>query len=86
LPLHPLPEADGHLLLGAGADRRAQLPPGSGEELVECWRHPEGGFEKCFCSKCGSHPFSRHPDDPTQMSIRMSAFDGDPGVRPSWLT
>jgi hypothetical protein len=48
-----------------------------GEELVKCWRHPDGGFEKCF---------SRDPDDPTQMSIRLGAFDEDPGVRPSWRT
>jgi hypothetical protein len=57
-----------------------------GEELVKAWRHPEGGFEKCFCSECGAHLWSRNPDDPTQMSIRMGAFDGDPGVRPSWRT
>jgi hypothetical protein len=56
----------------------------SGERLVTAWRHPEGGFEKCFCSLCGSHLFSRDPDDATQMSVRMAAFDGDPGVRPSW--
>lgn len=57
-----------------------------GEGLVKCWRHPDGGFEKCFCRECGSHLFSRDPDDPTQMSVRMGAFDGDPGVRPSWRT
>jgi hypothetical protein len=55
-----------------------------GEGLVKCWRHPDGGFEKCFCRECGSHLFSRDPDDSTQMSVRMGAFDGDPGVRPSW--
>jgi hypothetical protein len=44
----------------------------------------QGGFEKCFCRECGAHLFARNPDDPAQMSIRMSAFDGDPGVRPSW--
>ena len=55
-----------------------------GEELVQCWRHADGGFEKCFCPECGAHLFSRNPDDPTQMSVRMGAFDGDPGVRPSW--
>ncbi len=54
----------------------------AGEELVRGWRHPDGGFEKCFCSRCGAHLFSRSPDDPAQMSIRMSAFDADPGVRP----
>jgi hypothetical protein len=57
----------------------------AGGEHVGCWQ-PEGGFEKCFCRECGSHLFSRNPDDPSQMSIRMSAFDGDPGVRPSWRT
>jgi hypothetical protein len=56
----------------------------AGAELITAWRHPEGGFQKCFCSVCGSHLFSRNPDDPSQMSIRMSAFDGDPGVRPSF--
>jgi hypothetical protein len=55
-----------------------------GAEMVKCWRHPEGGFEKCFCGECGSQLFARNPDDTAQMSIRMSAFDGDPGVRPSW--
>jgi hypothetical protein len=55
-----------------------------GDELVQAWRHPRGGFEKCFCRECGAHLFSRNPDDPTQMSIRMGAFDGDPGVRPAW--
>lgn len=53
-----------------------------GSELVKAWRHPDGGFEKCFCSECGSQLFSRNPDDPSQMSVRMGAFDGDPGVRP----
>ena len=56
----------------------------SGETSLRAWRHPDGGFEKCFCGVCGSHLFSRNPDDPTQMSIRMAAFDSDPGVRPSW--
>ena len=53
---------------------------------MKCWRHPDGGFEKCFCSECGSHLFSRNPGDPVQMSVRLGAFDGDPGVRPSWRT
>jgi hypothetical protein len=56
----------------------------SGEEMLGAWRHPDGGFEKCFCKRCGAHLFSRNPDDASQMSIRMSAFDEDPGVRPRW--
>jgi hypothetical protein len=57
-----------------------------GEESLGAWRHPDGGFEKCFCRICGSHLFSRDPDGSGQMSIRMSAFDEDPGVRPQWRT
>ena len=47
-----------------------------------------GSAARCrrVCRECGSHLFSRNPDDATQMSIRMAAFDGDPGVRPSWRT
>ena len=55
-----------------------------GGEFVQAWRHPDGGFDKCFCRECGAHLFSRNPDDEVQMSVRMSAFDGDPAVRPSW--
>jgi hypothetical protein len=54
-----------------------------GEELVKAWRHPDGGFEKLFCRECGGQLFSRNPDDPTQIGVRLGAFDGDPGVRPS---
>jgi hypothetical protein len=64
---------DGHTL---------RLP--QGEELLKWWRHPEGGFEKCFCGECGSHLFGRNPDDRSQMSVRLGAFDGDPGIRPSF--
>ncbi len=55
-----------------------------GEELVKTWRHPDGGFEKAFCRECGAHLFSRNPDNAAEMGIRMSAFDQDPGVRPTW--
>jgi hypothetical protein len=55
-----------------------------GEELVKVWRHPDGGFEKLFCGECAGHLFSRNPDNHTQMSVRMGAFDADPGVRASW--
>jgi len=73
---------------GSGSSAQARIDGRSfrlleGEALVKGWRHPDGGFEKCFCRECGAHLFSRNPDDPTQMSVRMSAFDGDPGVRPS---
>ena len=54
-----------------------------GEESVRSYR-PAGGFEKLFCGECGSSLFSRNPAEPSQMSVRLGAFDGDPGVRPGW--
>ena len=54
-----------------------------GEEAVRAYR-PPGGFEKLFCSGCGSALFSRNPDDPAQMSVRLGVLDEDPGVAPSW--
>ncbi|HEX8856157.1 MAG TPA: GFA family protein [Thermoleophilaceae bacterium] len=72
---------------GAAASAQARVAPGSfrvvqGEDLVHAWR-PPGGFEKAFCSECGSALFSRHRDDPSIISVRLGTFDGDPGIRPS---
>jgi hypothetical protein len=58
----------------------------AGTDLLKGWRHPDGGFEKLFCRECGSQLFSRDPEDHRQMSVRLGAFDGDPGVRPAWRT
>lgn len=54
----------------------------SGADQVRGWQPPDG-MEKCFCGVCGAHLFSRAPDG-SRMSIRMSAFDTDPGIRPSY--
>jgi hypothetical protein len=62
----------------------AALRFAAGEELVRGWRHPAGGMEKCFCRRCGAHLGSRDPETGVWRAIRMSAFDGDPGVRPSF--
>jgi hypothetical protein len=72
---------------GTGASASARPEPGSftivsGEDSLRAWR-PEGGWEKWYCGECGSAIFSRHPQDPDRMSVRLGAFDRDPGVRPS---
>jgi hypothetical protein len=54
----------------------------SGEELIKGWAPPDGQV-KCFCGECGAHLFSRSQDN-SRMALRMSAFDSDPGVRPSY--
>ncbi len=74
---------------GTASSPQARIDGGSlrlleGEELMRAWRPPDGGFEKSFCGRCGAHLFSRNPRDHTQMSVRLGAFDEDPGVRPSW--
>lgn len=73
---------------GSSASPNARIAPGSlrivsGEELVRCYQPPDG-FAKCFCSECGSQLWSRSPDDQDVISIRLGAFDDDPGIRPMW--
>jgi hypothetical protein len=73
---------------GGAASISARAAPGSfrirsGEELVATYR-PDDGFEKAFCSHCGSALFSRDPDDPAVIGVRMGTLDDDPGVRPSY--
>ena len=52
-----------------------------GEELVKGWQPPDHGWEKCFCANCGSQLFSKNADG-TIWSVRMGAFDDDPGIKP----
>ena len=72
---------------GTAASAQARIQPGSltvtrGEELIRTYAPPDG-FPKLFCGTCGSALWSRSPDDPDIMSVRLGAFDGDPGIRPS---
>jgi hypothetical protein len=72
---------------GTAASAGARVAPGSlrivsGEELVRAYDPGDGGFLKEFCSQCGSALWSRNPADRETISIRLGAFDGDPGVRP----
>jgi hypothetical protein len=74
---------------GSNASPQARVEPGAfsivrGAELVREWTPPAGGFVKAFCSACGSHLYSRSPVDGSRMTVRLGAFDGDPGVRPSY--
>lgn len=72
---------------GTGASASARIVPGSltvvsGEELLRSYDPPEG-FSKVFCSVCGSALWSRSQEDPAVISVRLGAFDGDPGIRPA---
>ena len=72
---------------GAAASPQARVQPGSvrvvaGAEHMRAWA-PEGGIEKAFCAACGSALFGRSPEDQSILSVRLGAFDGDPGIRPT---
>jgi len=72
---------------GTAASAQARIQPGSltvtqGEELIRTYAPPDG-FPKLFCGACGSALWSRSPDNPDIMSVRLGAFDSDPGSRPS---
>ncbi len=84
MPLHALPAADRHRCSGLGPPRAGTLRITSGEGLVRFYDPGDGGFEKHFCSACGSALWSRDPADHSVISVRMGAFDGDPGVRPEY--
>jgi len=73
---------------GTAAAVSGRIAPGSlrivrGEELVRSYE-PADGFAKDFCGFCGSALWSRNPDDPQWISVRLGAFEGDPGIRPSY--
>ena len=55
----------------------------AGEELIRVFR-PDGGAAKAFCSVCGSSLFGGDWPDGDEVSIRLGALDGDPGIRPQY--
>jgi hypothetical protein len=72
---------------GAAASPNARVAPGAfvlvaGEDTLRAWK-PDDGWEKWFCGDCGSSLFARDPEDANVVSVRMGAFDQDPGIRPS---
>jgi hypothetical protein len=72
---------------GTAASANARPQRGSfhiveGADSLSAWR-PQGGFEKWFCSRCGSALYSCDPEDAERVSVRLGAFDGDPRIRPT---
>jgi hypothetical protein len=57
----------------------------AGEELLRVYR-PDGGAVKAFCSVCGSSLFGGTWPEGPEVSIRLGALDGDPGIRPQYRT
>jgi hypothetical protein len=73
---------------GTAASASARIAPGSlrvlsGEEHVNAYS-PTEGFHKVFCAACGGALWSQSQEDPEVIAIRLGAFDGDPGIRPTY--
>jgi hypothetical protein len=72
---------------GSAASVSALVKPGSlritqGEDSLKSWA-PENGWEKVFCSECGSALFGWPPGNPGPQIVRLGVIDGDPGIRPA---
>lgn len=73
---------------GAGFTPNARAADGSfrllaGAEALGVWDPGDGGWEKLFCLRCGSHICARDQGDHERVTVRFGAFDEDPGIRPS---
>jgi hypothetical protein len=72
---------------GGAWSAQSRIDPASvrflqGEELVKAWRPPDEGWDKCFCSNCGSQLFSKKQDG-SMWGVRLGALDDEiPGVEP----
>ena len=67
---------------GANADVRAQYWTwGAGQDLVREFESSPGVY-RAFCSRCGSPVYSRRPETPDVLRLRLGLVDDDPGRRP----
>lgn len=75
---------------GTAVCTQARVPRGqftllSGEPLIRVFGEGQGAV-KAFCSACGSSLFGGKWPHGKEISIRMGAFDDDPGIRPQFHT
>jgi hypothetical protein len=79
---------------GTYGEAQLRLPPEqlrvlAGEDLLRFWEPDDGGGRKVFCVRCGSSLFGAQWPDGEVVSVRLGAFDEDPGIRPeyrSWVS
>jgi hypothetical protein len=65
--------------------RKEQFRLFQGEHLIRVYGKGEGAV-KAFCVSCGSSLFGGDWPEGDEVSIRMGAFDDDPGIRPQYHT
>ncbi len=66
--------------------RREQFRLLRGAELIRAYQGGDGFAIKAFCSVCGASLFGGTWPEGSQVSIRLGAFDDDPGIRPQFHT
>ena len=64
---------------------REQFKLTSGEGLIRVYGKGQGAV-KAFCAVCGSSLFGGTWPEGPQVSIRLGAFDDDPGIAPQFHT
>jgi len=69
-----------------GRVRRQDFRLLSGEASIRVYRPAPGAAVKAFCITCGSSLFGGSWPDGNEVSIRLGACDGDPGIRPQYHT
>lgn len=66
---------------GANADVRTKYWTWlSGQELIREYESSPGIF-RAFCGRCGSPVYSRRPDAPDMLRVRLGLLNDDPGRR-----
>ena len=73
---------------GVGYSVSARTLPGSfavteGEELVETYVPGGNGWNKSFCSRCGTHLFTTSPEDPELVAVRVGTLEDVPEGLPA---
>jgi hypothetical protein len=72
----------GSAFSASGLTRPGSFALTHGSEAVRTYRPGDGGWNKSYCSNCGSHVFTRHPENQELLGLRLRTLDQDPGVRP----
>jgi hypothetical protein len=69
-----------------GRVRREDFRLLSGEASISTYHPAPGAAVKAFCITCGSSLFGGSWPEGREVSIRLGALDGDPGIRPQYHT
>lgn len=69
-----------------GRVARADFRLLAGAERLVVYRPASGAAVKTFCGTCGSSLFGGEWPEGDEVSIRLGALDGDPGIRPGYHT